>query len=71
MHLFRAVFVAIDMTASMSDKDFKPTRLSITLKMIKKLMRQIKDSTPLCKFLVGIIENELCKPLKDFSYNPN
>ena len=38
VHLLRSVFIAIDMTSTMSDKDFKPTRLSVTLKMVKKLL---------------------------------
>ena len=65
----RAVFIAVDLTSSMGDKDFKPTRLSVSLKMVKKLLKDMKDSTPLCKFLVAIVENELCKPLLDFGYD--
>lgn len=57
MHLLRAIFVAIDLTSSMSDKDFKPTRLSISLKMVKQFIQKVKDATPLCKFLVAIVEN--------------
>ena len=68
-HLLRAVFIAVDLTSSMADKDFKPTRISISLKMIKKLLQDLRDTTPLCKFLVAIVENELCKPLQDFSYD--
>lgn len=55
------------MTQSMQIKDFKPSRLSVTVHMIKNFILKAKDLTPVIKFGLAIVEQELCKILIDFT----
>jgi hypothetical protein len=65
----RALFIAIDMTESMHITDFKPSRFGVSVEMMRRLIKQMKDTTPLCKFMIAKVENELCKPLSNFTYS--
>ena len=49
----RAIFIAIDLSDSINIKDIKPSRLSVTIEMIRRLIRTIRDKTPICKFIIG------------------
>lgn len=70
-HLMRAVFIAIDMTESMHITDLKPSRFGVTVEMIRRLIKRMRDITPLCKFMIAKVENELCKPLSNFNFSEN
>lgn len=41
------------MTESMHITDFKPSRFGVTVDMLRKLIKRMKDITPLCKFMVA------------------
>lgn len=41
----------------MEIRDFKPTRLAATVEMLVKLIRIMRDTTPLCKFMIARVEN--------------
>lgn len=55
--MLRAVFIAIDMTESMHIRDIKPSRLGVTIDMMRKLIKSMRDVTPLCKFMIAKVEN--------------
>lgn len=69
VHAMRAMMIVVDMTRSIQMKDFKPSRLSITLQMIKLLIKLAKDATPVIKFALAIVENERCKMKCGFTYD--
>lgn len=68
LNLIRAVFIILDLTQSMQIKDFKPSRLSISLQMIKNFIKKAKDSTPVVKFSLAVVEQEKCKRMSKFVY---
>lgn len=52
----------------MNLRDIKPSRLGVTIEMVRRLIKNMRDTTPLCKFMICKIENELCKPLGNFTF---
>ena len=40
-HLMRCIFIAIDMTDSMHIRDLKPTRLAVSVEMIRRFVRGV------------------------------
>lgn len=55
-HLVRSVMVVIDVTKSMKLKDFKPSRIAITLQCLKFYIKKIFDINPIAYICIGIAE---------------
>ena len=49
-------------------KDFKPSRLSVSLQMVKSFIKKAKDQTPIVKFAIGVACQQQCKLLCRFIY---
>jgi transcription initiation factor TFIIH subunit 2 len=69
VHTLRAVIVVIDLTKSINMKDFKPSRLSVVISMLKLFFKRAKENTPIIKFALAIVENETCKFRAHFTYD--
>lgn len=66
-HLVRSVMVIIDVSKSMKMKDFKPSRIAITLQCLKFYIKKIFDINPITYICIAIAEDGICKPLTGFS----
>lgn len=52
----RAIFIVLDLTKPIQMKDFKPSRLSVSVQMIKNYLKKSKEETPIIKYSFAIVE---------------
>jgi transcription initiation factor TFIIH subunit 2 len=68
-HLVRSVLVIIDCNKSMELKDFKPSRIALTLQCIRFFVNKIFDVNPITYLSVAVAYEGICKPLTSFTTN--
>eukprot|EP01112_Ceratiomyxa_fruticulosa_P011168 TRINITY_DN3013_c0_g1_i2.p1 TRINITY_DN3013_c0_g1~~TRINITY_DN3013_c0_g1_i2.p1 ORF type:complete len:381 (-),score=48.39 TRINITY_DN3013_c0_g1_i2:293-1435(-) len=68
--MHRHVFLIVDFSRAMNDKDLKPTRLSVTLNLIDAFIREYFDQNPLSQ--LGLISTSASKAerITELSGNP-
>lgn len=68
-HLVRSVLVIIDTNKSMELKDFKPSRIALTLQCLRFFINKIFDVNPITYLSVAVAYEGICKPLTNFTTN--
>lgn len=68
-HLIRSILIIIDNTKTMKIKDFKPSRIALTVKYLKMFITKIMDINPITFIAIAVAEEDICRQLTQFTSN--
>jgi transcription initiation factor TFIIH subunit 2 len=69
--IIRHVILCLDLSDSMTQTDFKPTRALLTLRLSLTYIREFFDQNPISQLAVVILRNGIAKTISHLSGNPN
>ncbi|XP_071945993.1 general transcription factor IIH subunit 2-like [Antedon mediterranea] len=68
--MMRHLFIILDMSKSMEEKDLKPTRLHSTIKLIESFIEEYYDQNPISQLGIITTSNMRAEKLTDLGGNP-
>eukprot|EP00158_Paraphelidium_tribonemae_P003712 Partr_v1_DN26315_c0_g1_i3_m42922 putative transcription factor len=68
--ILRNVFVVVDMSLAMADKDFKPSYLDLTCSLLRQFVVEFYDQNPISQLAMIITRDGVAQKLSDLSGNP-
>jgi transcription initiation factor TFIIH subunit 2 len=69
--LTRHLFVIVDMSEAMNEKDFRPNRLSVTIKLLEVFIREYFDQNPISQIGIIVTRNSIAEKITELSGNPS
>lgn len=67
----RHVYIIIDMSSTMNDRDFKPTRLICTIKLMEMFLKEFFDQNPISQIGLIVTSNKRGERISELSSNLN
>lgn len=67
----RHMFVIIDMSSGMNDRDFKPSRLICTIKLMEMFLKEFFDQNPISQIGLIVTKNKRGERISELSSNLN
>lgn len=67
----RHLYLILDMSTSMNDRDFKPTRLVCTIKLMEMFLKEFFDQNPISQVGLIVTRNKRGERISELSSNLN
>ncbi|KAJ1919176.1 hypothetical protein H4219_002123 [Mycoemilia scoparia] len=68
--IIRHVYIVIDVSSNMADRDMHPTRISVVLKALEKFIHEFFDQNPISQLGIIVTKDGLADKLTNLSGNP-
>lgn len=68
--MMRHLYIVIDLSSAMNDRDFKPSRQLATLKLLENFVEEFFDQNPISQIGFLIMKNKRCEMVTELGGNP-
>lgn len=65
------MFIILDMSTAMNDRDFKPTRFVCAIKLVEMFLKEFFDQNPISQIGLIVTRNKRGERISDLSSNLN